>query len=476
MEILISLLLIVLIWVLMTFYLIITLYVVINVLKFVKALFTTMPGKGYKKRFREKLPLNIKTFLPKKRFIQIIVAMALINIGLYGMSRYSWIDNDEALHVKAKHYLVAGDVLSRQMEVANIIFHPDSYKMRPLVWLLHGIYNLGAQYLPDDDAEKAMWYYRFFIYPYAQKDILPYSNLAVKEYFRPWMPHFVGRVFYEFPLLGEIFFYNEHIRHNHDYLVDETYREPHIRFLKKSFELLETLSTKPIEDKNMYRAYLQAYPGFAHFYTLKQGYYHNGENMRSAFFQESWYIEQDKKELEWYLKFEKLFDNPKIQKIYGKQLAKSKVLLYCAILNITEDLIEITHIDGTFICKGEPMKTYVRVRNLLVGEDGNKAPLLRSSKYKELKQLNASQGKKGGVLFELSNQEIDTLYFSYISGYGGMYKHIGKNVCGYTVYGNVYESPDHMTYWEKGADKSDADEYHRFLEKINKTTKTGEKQ
>lgn len=467
MEILISLLLIVLIWALMTFYLIITLYVVINVLKFVKALFTTMPGKGYKKRFREKLPLNIKTFLPKKRFIQIIVVMAFVNIGLYGMSRYSWIDNDEALHVKAKHYLVAGDVLSRQMEVANIIFHPDSYKMRPLVWLLHGIYNLGAQYLPDDDAEKAMWYYRFFIYPYAKKDILPYSNLAVKVYFRPWMPHFVGRVFYEFPLLGEIFFYNEHIPHKGDYLVDKDFRETHIRFLTKSFELLETLSTKPIEDKNMYRAYLQAYPGFAHFYTLKQGYYHNGENMRSAFFQESWYIEQDKKELEWYLKFEKLFDDPKMQRIYGRQLAKNRVLLYCAILNITEDLIKITHIDGTFSCDGEPMKTYVKVRNLLVGEDAGKEKLIWLSKYKELKQINTSQGEKGGVLFELSSREIDAIYFPYISN-AEMYRYIGINICRNTVYGGEKD-------WDF-LERTAKNQYEDLLEKINKTTKTGEKQ
>lgn len=469
MEVLFSILLVILIWVLMTFYLIITLYVVINVLKFVKALFTTMPGKGYKERFKAKLSLNILTFLPKKRFILIIVAMALVNIGLYAMSRYSWIDNKDALHIKAKHYMVAGDVLSRQMEVAHIIFHPDSYKMRPLVWLLHGIYNLGEKHLSDNDAEKAMWYYRFFIYPYAKKDILPYSNLAVKEYFRPWMPHFVGRVFYEFPLLGEIFFYNEHIRHNHDYLVDKDFREPHIHFLKKSFELLETLSTKPIEDKNMYRSYLQAYPGFAFYYSLTQGYYYNGEQNRSAFFEEPWYIEQDQKELEWYLTFEKLFDNPKIQKFYGKQLAKNKVLLYCAILNITEDLIRITHIDHTFSCEGKSIKTYVRVRNLLVGEDANKASLLNAQKHEELKQLNISQGDKRGVLFELSNREVETLYFSYIEQYiSGICKHIGTKVCGYEVYGKI-------SWWENDS-KHIQEDYQQFLEKINKINKTGEKQ
>jgi len=283
----------------MSVYLIVTLYVVMNVVKFVKALFTTMPRRGYKQRFVSKLSLNIRTFLPK--------------------------------------------------------------------------------------------------------------------------PHFLGRTLLEFPLLGELFLYGNNVPD--DKLAGKDFREPHIHFLKKSFELLETLSTKPIEDKNMYRAYLQAYSGFAFFYSLKQGYYYNGFHNRNAFFEEPWYIEQNQKELEWYLKFEKLFDNPQIQKIYGKQLAKSKVLLYCAILNIT-------------------MKTYVRVRNLLVGEDANKAPLFRASKFQELKQLNAAQGERGGVLFELSNQEIETLYNSYIR-HTGMYKHIGKKVCGYEVYGNVYESPDH---------------------------------
>ena len=464
MEMIISLLLIVLIWFLITIYLIIILYVVINAIKFVKALFTTMPGKRYKKRFEEKLSLNIKTFLPKKRFIQIIVAMALINIGLYWMSRHSWIDNKDALHIKAKHYMVAGDVLSRQMEVMYIIFHPDSYKTRPLVWLLHGIYNLGAQYLPDDDAEKAMWYYRFFVYPYAQKDILPYSNLELRYILRPYIPHFLGRIFYEFPLLGEMTFYNANITHGYDYLAAKDFREPHIRFLKKSFELLETLSTKPIKDKNMYRAYLLAYPGFAHFYTLKQGYYYNGHHNRSAFFEEPWYIEQDEKELEWYLKFEKLFDDPKMQRIYGRQLAKNRVLLYCAILNITEDLIEITYTNHTFTCEGKYMKTYVRVRNLLVGEDAGKEKLFWASKFKELKQLNTSQGEKGGVLFELSNREIETLYFSYISN-ASMYKYIGVNICKDTVYG---DEKDFDERWAKNR-------YEDLLEKINKKTKTGEK-
>lgn len=419
----------------MTFYLIITLYVVINVLKFVKALFTTMPGKGYKKRFREKLPLNILTFLPKKRFIQIIVVMALVNIGLYGMSRYSWIDNEDALHVKAKHYLVAGDVLSRQLEVVYAIIHPDSYKIRPLVWLLQGIYALGEQYLPNDDSEKAMWYYRFFIYPYASKDILPYSNFQSKN---KWiiLPSFLGRVLYEFPLLGRLAFF--HTNPSSEYHLNKDFREPHIRFLTKSFEILEELSTKPIHDPNMHRAYLQAYPGFAFFYSLKQGYYYNGFQNRQALYKEPWFVEQDRKQLAWYLDFEKHFSDEKVQKLYGKRLAKNKVLLYCALLSMTEDFIEITHIDHTFSCEGEPMQIYVRIRNLLVGEDANKAPLLRSSKYKELKQLNASQKEKGGVLFELSNQEIDTLYFSYISGYGGMYKHIGTKVCNYSIYGNSH--------------------------------------
>jgi hypothetical protein len=466
MELLFGILLLIVVWVLMTLYFVIILYIVINLVKFVKAIFTTMPGKGYKQKFGSKLLLNIKTFLPKKHFVQIIITMALINVGLYWMSRHSWIDNNDACHIQAKEYLVVGDVLSRQMEVLHTFIHPDSYKMRPLVWLLHGIYNLGEKHLPDNDAEKAMWYYRFFIYPYAKKDILPYSNLAVKEYFRPWMPHFLGRVFYELPLLGELFFYNDNVRY--DNLADKDFRKPHIRFLKKSFQILEDISSKPIEDKNMYRAYLQAYPGFAFYYSLNQGYYYQGYQNRAALYKDSWYVKQDKKELEWYLKFEKNFDNPSVQKLYGKKSAKNRVLLYCAILNITEDLIEISYINGTFSCDGEPIKTYVRVRNLLVGKFSKQNQLLANAKYKELKQLNKSLGENGGVLFELSNREIDTLYHSYI-GYGRMYYYIGTYICGYDVYGKTLQVPGYDSDYKFG--KSD---YEDFIAKIKKT-KTGEK-
>ena len=218
----------------------------------------------------------------------------------------------------------------------------------------------------------------------------------------------------------------------------------------------------------MHRAYLQAYSGFAFYYSLKQGYYYNGFQNRQSLYKEPWFVEQDRKQLAWYLDFEKKFADEKVQKIYGKKVAKNKVLLYCAVLSMTEDLIEITHIDGTFSCEGEPMKTYVRVRNLLVGEDAGKEKLMWLSKYKELKQINASQGEKGGVLFELSIKEIDTLYFSYIGGYGDFYKYIGVKVCGHSVYGGEKD-------W-KTDERFVANRYQEFLEKINKTTKTREKQ
>ena len=468
MEIFISIVFLIIIWILMTLYLIVILYIVINIVKFVKALLTTMPGKEYKKRFGDKMLLNIKTFLPKKKFYQIVIAMALINVALYWMSRHTWIDNKEALHKKAKEYLVVGDVLSRQMEVLHTFIHPDSYKLRPLVWLLHGIYDLGEKHLPQNDGEKDMWYYRFFIYPYAKKDILPYSNLAVKEYFRPWMPHFVGRVFYEFPLLGRIFFYNTTVRYNHDYLLDKDFREPQIRFLKKTFKILKAISTKPIKDPNMYRAYLQAYPGFAFYYSLNQGYYYNGSQTRGIFFTEPWYIKQDKEEFEWYLRFEKNFDNTSIQKLYGKKLAKNRVLLYCAILNIAEDLIGISYVDGTFSCKAKPIKTYTRVRNLLFGKLPNQNSLIDSSRYKELKRANDELGDEGGVLYKLSKREIYVLYTSYVD-YGLAYKYIATEICGYKVYGKLLCSSGY------NADKFIKEElkrgYESFLDRIKRIKK-----
>ena len=449
----------------MTLYVVIILYVVINVVKFIKALFTTMPGGEYKKRFAQKLSLNIKTFLSKKRFIQLVVAMALLNVGLYWMSRHSWIDNKDAKHIEAKEYLVVGDVLSRQLEVLNTFIYPDSYKVRPLVWLLHGIYNLGAKHLPKNDAEKAMWYYRFFIYPYAKIDKLPYSNFVVKEPFRGYIPRFTGRFFKELPLLGKLFFYDQDVRFDKD--IPKDYRDPHIRFLKKSFEILKTLSTKPIADRNMHRAYLLAYPGFAMYYSLNQSFYYNGRHSRRKLYKTSWYEPQDKKEFKWFLAFEKNFDNPAIQELYGKKLSKNKVLLYCAIINIAEDLIGISYVDDTFSCDAKPITTYVRVRNALLGNLPNQDRLLWSSKYQELKKLNEKLGEDGGVLYKLSNREIDTIYHAYIDNFGPWgYKYIASKICGYKVYGKTL-----MNSINNIEDRTIKDDYKNFLQIVEKLKK-----
>jgi hypothetical protein len=447
----------------MTLYVIVILYVVINVVKFVKALFTTMPSKGYKKRFKEKLSLNIKTFLSKKRFIQIIAGMLIINIGLYWMSRYSWIDNKDAKYIKAKEYLVVGDVLSRQLEVLNTFIYPDSYKVRPLVWLLHGIYNLGVKYLPENDAEKAMWYYRFFIYPYAKKDILPHSNFVVKEFFRGYIPRFTGGFFKELPLLGELFFYDQDVRYDND--IPKDYREPQIKFLKKSFSVLKTISTKPIADKNMHRAYLLAYPGFAMYYSLNQSFYFNGRHSRRKLYKTPWYESQDKEEFEWFLAFEKNFDDPSIQKLYGKKLAKNKVLLYCAIINIAEDLIEMSYVNDTFSCDSKALKTYVRMRNLLIGKIKN-IDRLRWH-IQELKKVNKKLGKDGGILFKLSSREIDTIYNGYIEQFEPeAYKYIGVKICGYKVYGKVGSVEGYDT-----EERDMLSAYKDFLRDMNKLKK-----
>ena len=439
MDVLISLSLVVVVFISMSLFAVICLYVIINAFKFFKALFTTMPRSGYKKRFKEKLSLNIITFLPKKSFIQLFIAMAVINSGLYLMSRHSWIDNDDAKNIKAKHYMVAGDVLSRQLGFVTFFIHPDSYKLKPLFWLQKGIYLLGEKHLSNNDGEKAMWYYRFFIYPYSQKSILPYSNLWMNPYWS-YIPRSVARGLLELPLLGKMV--TRGIPPNTKAYKD--YRKPQQEFLSKTFEILKTISTQPIADANMHRAYLQAYPGFAFYYSIKQGYRYNGHQGSRTInlYKEPWYIPHNKEQLSWYLKFEKKFEEESIKKLYGKKLDKNRVLLYGALLNILEDFIKTDMKTFVFTCKGEHIQDYVRVRNLLVGEDANKADLMYSQNFKQLKRVNESQKEKGGVLYRLSRGEINSIYDGFIQMPASfLYKYIARDICGYKVYGkSVWKS------------------------------------
>ncbi|HFS85194.1 MAG TPA: hypothetical protein ENK72_01085 [Epsilonproteobacteria bacterium] len=363
-----------------------------------------------------------------------------MDIALYVDARNRWLGS-ESKHLLAKEYFVAGDVLSKHMLFITGLIHPDSLTLKPFFALQHGIYNLAVGHMPQNDGESALWYHRWFIYPYAKRDHLPYENRPGRL-----VPDFMARAFIEIPVLK--------------YLVvkvlgpkdvyPKDFRANQQKHLKKTFEVIKKLSTLPIADKSIHQEYLKAFPGLAFYYSLNQVFHYNQwrSEGREKLLYEAWYVNHNEEQLRWYLAFETQFDSigaEGMKQLYGKSLFKDLSLFYGAILNVTEDLILSDIIYGHFSCDSEHIKTYVRVRNLVAGEDG----------------------MENGLFFKLPEREFMVMYESFIErSYPYFYKYITRDKCNYTVHGVpvviVVSNVDEAWLIESGKSAG-----YKYLDKLN---------
>ncbi len=420
---------------------------IVAFLKTLKAIFTTLPGKLYKKRLKEKIAFNPLTLFSRQKWIRIIVLFAVLNIALYAYAR-DWLINENTQHTKAKEYFSAGEVLSSHLGFLTSLLHPDSLSLKPLFALQHGIYNLGTSYLPKEDAEDALWYHRWFIYPYAKQDALPKPNY----YMRLIEPQYDSDVTLLYRLVSSYIRSGDLMTNAES--TPENYRVPQQRFLEKTFSVIKKLSTHPISDPNMHREFLEGFPGLAFYYSLNQIYRYNGPAPagRDHLRYEPWYTPHNEAQLHWYVAFETQMNTPQTQQLYGKQLAKNQSLLYGAILNVTEDLI-LTNIDRMYFkCDGDYMQTYVRVRNLVAGEDG----------------------KENGIFYKLPKEEFNEMYYTYFEMIRpNFYKYIARDTCNYDVYGKAVLFTSRS---EKMEIDSAIETEKSYLNKLNQQLQTGDKQ
>lgn len=423
--------------------------VMVAFLRTLRALFTTLPGKLYRTRLKEKIAFNPFKLFSKQKWIRIIILFSILNIGLYAYAR-DWLMDANAKHIKAKEYFSVGEVLSSHLGFLTSVLHPDSLTLKPLFALQHGIFNLGVAHLPKEDAEDALWYHRWFIYPYAKQDALPKPNY----YMRLIQPQHDPDVTLLYRFVSS-YIHSSDLMTNAE-AVPNNYRIPQQRFLEKTFAVIDKLSNYPISDPNMHREFLEGFPGLVFYYSLNQIYRYNGYGPagRNNLRYEPWYTPHNEAQLRWYLSFETQMNAPQTQKLYGKQLAKNQSLLYGAMLNVTEDLI-LTNIDRMrFKCDSDYMQTYVRVRNLVAGEDG----------------------KENGIFYQLPEAEFDSLYDSFLAmSRSDLYKYIARDRCEYRVFGDhgkfatTNETEKMQFDFALGTNQI-------YIKKLNQQLQTGDKQ
>lgn len=336
----------------------------------------TRKGKGYIQRVKSGTTFKFNELIYPKAVMSIIISFIIIAGALYTDNRSKWITDDTKYH-DAKEYFVAGEVLDVYRQTLSKVFHPGNFMLKPLTQLQHVIYDQGAKHLPKEDAEDALWYLRWFIYPYAKAYVLPKPNYYLRIFFPkddkvPFLQRLLTR-----DLIGNV------------ESAPEGYREPQQRFLEKTYEVIQKLSTHSIKDQKLYREYLKGFPGLAYFYALKHVYRYNGDEGYAIdeLDKEEWYFPHLKAQLQWYQDFMKKRDAFKVYST-DKETDRNKALLNTAIIRITDNLILLNIEHGTFSCNSNYLQAYIASRNAVAGEDG----------------------KRNGLYYKLSENEFYVLH------------------------------------------------------------------
>jgi len=124
------------------------------------------------KILRKKDYVSLKSKKAKKLFLVFFA----FNFIIYGTQVKEWITKDSA-YLTAKAYYAVGNVVYSYRVFFSSTIAPDNPLIYPLVYPQKLVYAIGQTQLPDEDGEKAMWRYKWFLYPYVQRMTMP---------FRPW--------------------------------------------------------------------------------------------------------------------------------------------------------------------------------------------------------------------------------------------------------------------------------------------------
>jgi hypothetical protein len=285
---------------------------------------------------------ELKKFYRPKVYLRCAVIFTLLNLVILVNQRVEWMGDDNA-NLTAKEYYAAGQVLYFYRTVLADFVRPGKYRIfKPLDWLQRAIYDQGCRYLPDDDAEAAIWHDIWLVYPYSKRLLTP-------------RPIDVAR-----------------------------------NFLDEVWQNLETLATKPLRDRQMYlQHYLRNYAGMAHFYAYTKHYYVDpGISVARRYVQRPEYIERDERLVGYLFELkEKWQKEPDLQRFIDGQ-PKVAVMRQVALLMQLVDIIDARVWSKTFNCDDPYFAHYLEVRREFAEGDGKAGPAYkRMASRKEAEQF-----------------------------------------------------------------------------------------
>ena len=112
-----------------------------------------------------KKPSKFKTFV--KLFC---IFFILSNLFFYLSERRKYIND---IYPQARKYFIINDMIFTYRYILNTFVEVDNPIMQPLNKLQKYFYDKGIKYIPQNDAERAFWNYKFNLYPYTRKTYMP---------------------------------------------------------------------------------------------------------------------------------------------------------------------------------------------------------------------------------------------------------------------------------------------------------------
>ncbi|MDD5359223.1 MAG: hypothetical protein PHI79_07380 [Sulfurovaceae bacterium] len=137
----------------------------------------------------------------RKTVMLFVVGLFLINTSYWLKERAEWV-NEKHAYLDAKEYYAVGNVLLFYRAISASILSPENNLLQPLEWLQRAIVSKGVSLIPKEDAEWAMWEYRFFWYLYIRNTHIPKQahNLLGKivtynTYMKPWITDMLDDIY-----------------------------------------------------------------------------------------------------------------------------------------------------------------------------------------------------------------------------------------------------------------------------------------
>ena len=255
----------------------------------------------------------------------VMVAITAFHLFMYVSERHKWIGKDNAHHA-AKEYFAAGQPLYGVRLMLSRLFHPENRLFASLHALQQYIYDRGIQYLPENDAEKAIWLNSWFLYPYT------YSMQDPKG--------------------------TDHRKLS----------PPMIALLDKIWYCLEAQATLPMADREMASAlYLKTYPVLANYYTMSKGYY-NGvfDSSIRPFSRNEQHAQRSRLLVAWLEQLKQKWEvDPEMQSFLRQHPAPSALRNWVLISELM-GLIQGDIWRGEFGCDTYHVQLYIQTRNRFI--------------------------------------------------------------------------------------------------------------